>query len=187
MIGNTVPGRCSIGVDSCCRWPRCWGRHRARAFTVLGRQATCSWTLELPFRFLCWLAGRCSYRPPFALSRVGARLFSFSCTIQGAPSSSLVCRFLHGLGRWLKSFANSLRNVVRKNVAGAQTTCDIHSLLPTFEFPSAKLLESPILLELFVLIIVIIQIQVAHLVKSTRELAPCALPLDISSLSTSSP
>lgn len=62
---------------------------------------------------------------------------------------------------------------------------NVHPLLPSLKFPSTEFLEPPELLELFVFVVMVVQVQFAHLVKAPRELAPGALPLDVASLSAS--
>jgi hypothetical protein len=97
---------------------------------------------------------------------------------------SLLGCFSHGLrrGRGLKALAYGGGDIVHKDVASAQPAGYVHSLLPSLELASTAFLKPPILLKLLILIIVVVEVQVAHLVEATRKLAPGALPLSISSL-----
>lgn len=76
---------------------------------------------------------------------------------------------------------------VSKCVTGTQAMGDVHSLLPPLQLTTVKLLKPAKLLEIFVLIVVIVEVQVAHLVEATRKLAPRTLPLEISCLAAGSP
>ncbi len=74
------------------------------------------------------------------------------------------------------------RDVVGKGVPGTEAIGNVHALLPALKFAEIQQLESAEMLEILVLLVVVIEIQVAHLVETTGELAPCTLPLDISGL-----
>lgn len=82
-------------------------------------------------------------------------------------------------------FANLRRNIVDKGFARAEPLGNVHALLPATQLVAIELLESSEVLQVLVFVIVIIEVQVAHLIESTRELAPGTLPLCIASLAAS--
>jgi hypothetical protein len=69
----------------------------------------------------------------------------------------------------------------------AKTLCNADSLLPPLQLPSIQLLEPAETLEVFVFVVVIIEIELAHLVEATGELPPGALPLDVARLAACPP
>ena len=79
------------------------------------------------------------------------------------------------------------RDVVCEDIMGPEAVCDVHALLPSLELPTIQLLEAAELLELLVFFIEVIEVYIAQVVEPTHELAPGALPLDISCLSAGPP
>lgn len=63
----------------------------------------------------------------------------------------------------------------------------MHALLPALQLAKVELLEPAEMFEVLVLFVMVVEVQVAHLVEATGELAPSALPLDIPSLPASPP
>ena len=78
------------------------------------------------------------------------------------------------------------RNVVGKFVSGAEALCNIYSLLPSLQLSLVILLEEAVLLEVLI-VVVVIEVQVAHFEETTRELAPGTLPFGVSCLAARSP
>jgi hypothetical protein len=66
----------------------------------------------------------------------------------------------------------------RKGVAGTQALGNIDPLLPSLQLLVVDLLEAAVLFELVVLV-VIVEIQLAHLVETTRKQAPGTVPSGI--------
>lgn len=79
------------------------------------------------------------------------------------------------------------RNGAGKGVAGAEAVGDANALVPSLDFMVVQLLEATKVLEVLVLIVVVVEVDVAHLEDAARELAPGTLPLCVASLSTSPP
>lgn len=147
-------------------------------------------TLELPLGFLRWLCGRRSDRTHLSLTTSGIRFFCVPHSIKRTPGSPLVpCLLYRGrsLGSRLKALANLWRYVIREGVSSTKTVGNIHPLLPALQFPTVKLLKAAILLKVFVLVVVIIQVQITHFIESARKLTPSTLPLEVSCLSACPP
>lgn len=68
---------------------------------------------------------------------------------------------------------------------GAKAVGDAHALLPALKFMTIELLEAAKVFEILILFVVVVEVEVAHLVETTRELAPRTLPLCIASLPAS--
>jgi hypothetical protein len=79
------------------------------------------------------------------------------------------------------------RNIVSKCVVRSQAVGNLHALLPPLQLALVQLLESPKLLKILILVVKIVKINVAHLIKSTGELAPGTLPLCITCLPAGTP
>lgn len=78
------------------------------------------------------------------------------------------------------------RNVVAKNVARTQALGNVHALLPSLEFGAVELLESAKLFHLLVLLVEVVEINVAQIIEATDKLTPSSLPFGIPGLATSS-
>jgi len=86
----------------------------------------------------------------------------------------------------LQALADLWRNARSELLLGTETLCNIESLLPALQLSLIVLLEQAILLEVLV-IVVVIEIKLAHLEESSGKLAPGALPLDVACLSAGPP
>ena len=78
-------------------------------------------------------------------------------------------------------------NGAGKGVSSTEAVGNVHALLPALQLSTVELLEATILLQILILIVVIIEIKLAHLKEAARKLAPSALPLRITSLAASPP
>jgi hypothetical protein len=107
--------------------------------------------------------------------------------LESTPGTPFVTSLLDWRRRRLKALADLWWNGTCKRFASPEAICDIHALLPSFQLATIKLLEATVLLEVLVLVIMIVKIKITHLVETTRELAPSALPLRIASLAACSP
>lgn len=76
------------------------------------------------------------------------------------------------------------RNVVAEDVSSSESLGNVHTLLPSLELCSVQLLEPTELLHFLVLLVEVIEIDVAQVIEATDELAPGSLPFVVSRLPT---
>ena len=78
------------------------------------------------------------------------------------------------------------RNIVAKDITRTQALGNIHALLPSLKFGAVELLEAAKLFHLLVLLVEVVEINVAQIIEATDELTPSSLPFGISGLPASS-
>jgi hypothetical protein len=135
---------------------------------------------------------RSRHRSRLAFSTAAAALPPIFLKIPGALECDPCASLLFCLPRWrrrcsrLQTLADLWRDVADKALACAEALSNIHALLPSLQLSAIELLKTAELFQVFVFVIKVVEVKLAHLIESPGELAPGTLPFGVASLTTSS-